>query len=98
MSRAQQSKRKGTAWVKGNGRAKRVRVMVGDEPLVSSSGASLMLDAARAAGLDRALSVALRRWRRPRAGHDPGKVVLDVALAIALGGDCLASFNAILTC
>ena len=49
-----------------------------------------MLEAARAAGLDRQLSVVLRRWRRPRAEHDPGKVVLDVALAIALGGDCLA--------
>ncbi|MFJ3930194.1 IS1380 family transposase [Streptomyces sp. NPDC090029] len=29
-------------------------------------------------------------WRRPRAVHDPGKVLLDVALAVAMGGDCLA--------
>jgi hypothetical protein len=36
------------------------------------------------------MSTALRPWRRPRAEHDPGKVVCDVALAIALGGDCLA--------
>lgn len=76
--------------MKGNGRARRVRVTAGGEPLVSSSGASLLLEAARATGLDRQLSVALRRWRRPRAEHDPGKVVLDVALAVALGGDCLA--------
>jgi hypothetical protein len=52
-----------------------------------------MLEAARAAGLDRQLSVALRRWRRPRAEHDPGKVVLDVA--IALGGDCLADLGVV---
>jgi hypothetical protein len=26
----------------------------------------------------------------PRAAHDPGKMVLDLAVAIALGGDCLA--------
>lgn len=29
-------------------------------------------------------------WRRPRAVHDPGKILLDVALTVALGGDCLA--------
>ena len=76
--------------MKGNGRAKRVRVVEGGEPLVSSSGASLLIEAARVTGLQRELSLALRRWRRPRAEHDPGKVVLDVAFAIALGGDCLA--------
>jgi hypothetical protein len=50
----------------------------------------LLIQTARASGLERELSSALRRWRRPRAEHDPGKVVLDLALAIALGGDCLA--------
>jgi hypothetical protein len=30
-------------------------------------------------GLDRALSEALARWRRPFPRHDPGKIVLDVA-------------------
>lgn len=34
--------------------------------------------------------MALGAWRRPRAEHDPGKVVLDLAVSIALGGDCLA--------
>ena len=29
-------------------------------------------------------------WRKVRAVHDPGKALLDVALAVALGGDCLA--------
>lgn len=32
----------------------------------------------------------MRVWRRPRAVHDPGKVQLDVALTVALGGNCLA--------
>ncbi|MBP2056081.1 hypothetical protein J2Z21_009098 [Streptomyces griseochromogenes] len=27
--------------------------------------------------------------------HDPGKVLLDVALAVALGGDCLADVGAL---
>lgn len=76
--------------MKRNGRTKRVQVIEGGQPLVSSAGASLLVEAARATGLDRGLSAALRPWRRPRAEHDPGKVVLDVAVAIALGGDCLA--------
>ncbi|GAB7074806.1 hypothetical protein JCM18897A_26630 [Streptomyces sp. JCM 18897] len=29
-------------------------------------------------------------WRKPRPVHEPGKVLLDVAPAVALGGDCLA--------
>jgi hypothetical protein len=36
------------------------------------------------------LSHQLRPWRAPRSVHDPGKTVLDLAVAIALGGDCLA--------
>ncbi|SCD83739.1 hypothetical protein F558DRAFT_03722 [Streptomyces sp. AmelKG-A3] len=32
----------------------------------------------------------LAPWRKPRAVHDPGKALLDLALAVALGGDCLA--------
>ena len=30
-----------------------------------------------------------------RAVHDPGKVLLDVAVAVALGGDCLADVAAV---
>jgi DDE family transposase len=60
------------------------------ESLISSSGALLVREVVRVAGLGRGLSVELAPWRAARAVHDPGKVVLDVALAVALGGDCLA--------
>ena len=60
------------------------------ESLISSAGASLLIDTARLAGLDTTLSRALSPWRGPGAVHDPGKVVLDLAMAVALGGDCLA--------
>ena len=33
---------------------------------------------------------ALAPWRKPLARHDPAKVLLDLAVALALGGDCLA--------
>ncbi|MFD3701010.1 IS1380 family transposase [Streptomyces sp. NPDC058646] len=68
----------------------RVRIEGGGHAVVSQAGAVLLVETARKAGLDRAVSTALTPWRRPRAVHDPGKILLDVALAVALGGDCLA--------
>jgi hypothetical protein len=62
----------------------------GSESLFSCSGAVLLLRTAGLAGLDSGLSHALRAWRPDGAVHDPGKTVLDLAVAIALGGDCLA--------
>jgi hypothetical protein len=44
----------------------------------------------RVTGLARGLSQNLARWRAPRAVHDPGKIIADLAAAVALGGDCLA--------
>lgn len=76
--------------MKSNGRSRRLRVAVGSESLLSSAGGSLLLETARLVGLPRLLSRALTPWRSPRATHDPGKVLIDLAAAIALGGDCLA--------
>jgi hypothetical protein len=58
--------------------------------LVSQGGAVLLWETMRVTGLARGLSQGLSRWRAPRAVHDPGKVVADLAAAAALGGDCLA--------
>jgi hypothetical protein len=65
------------------------------ESLISSSGALLLNETSRVTGLGRGLSRALARWRPARASHDPGKVLLDVATAVALGGDCLADVAAV---
>ena len=35
-------------------------------------------------------AAALAPWCKAQAVYDPGKILLDVALAVALGGDCLA--------
>jgi len=58
--------------------------------LVSQAGAVLLWETMRVTGLARGLSEGLGRWRAPRAVHDQGKVVADLAAAVALGGDCLA--------
>ena len=60
------------------------------ESLVSSSGGVLLRQTIALSGLARSLSAGLSPWRSPQATHDPGKVLLDVATAVALGGDCLA--------
>jgi hypothetical protein len=65
------------------------------EALISSSGALLLREAIRVAGLGRGLSAALAPWRPARAQHDLGKVLLDLATAVALGGDCLADIAAV---
>lgn len=65
------------------------------ESLISSSGALLIKEAIRVTSLDQALSRALAPWRSARATHDPAKVLLDVATAVALGGDCLADVAAV---
>jgi hypothetical protein len=66
-----------------------VAVSADGRGLVSQAGAVLLWEM-RVTGLGRGLSQNLARWRAPRAVHDPGKVIADLAAAVALGGDCLA--------
>ncbi len=58
--------------------------------VVAHAGAAVLAATAGKVGLDRELSTALRPWMRPLAIHDPGKVLLDLAISVAIGGDCLA--------
>ena len=74
--------------MKGIQRARRLRVQGCDTQLVSSAGAALLIETAGVSGLAGALSTVLKGWWRPRAAHDPGKVLLDVAIALGLGGGC----------
>ena len=68
----------------------RVHADTSGTAIVSQAGGVALVETARAAGLDRALSRALGCWRKPMARHDPGKVITDLAVMLALGGDCLA--------
>jgi hypothetical protein len=71
---------------------RRSKITVSDDGkgIVSHAGAVLLTQTARVTGLAGGLSQSLDRWRLPRAVHDPGKIVADLAVAVALGGDCLA--------
>ncbi len=67
-----------------------VRVDAAGRGVVSSAGGVLLTEAVRVSGLGRVLSDELARWRSPLATHDPAKVLTDLAVSLALGGDCLA--------
>jgi hypothetical protein len=76
--------------MKSSARNRRVAVSADGRGLVSQAGAVLLWETLRVTGLGRGLSAALQPWRAPQAVHDPGKIVADLAGALALGGDCLA--------
>ena len=62
----------------------------GGTGIVSHAGTALLLRAGEKTGLLDELSQALAPWRKPLAIHDPGKIVFDLAVSVAIGGDCLA--------
>lgn len=74
-----------------------VGVESGQVPAVGLAGAVLLTEAIRVTGLGDGLSQALAAWRRPSAVHEPGKVLSDLAVCVALGGRCLSDL-AVLRC
>ena len=75
----------------------RVHTDTSGSAAVGQAGGVLLTETVRACGLGESLSAALAPWGKPLAVHDPAKVVLDLALSLALGGDCLADV-AVLRC
>jgi hypothetical protein len=73
----------------------RITVSADGTGIVSQAGGLLLTQALRVTGLDRGLDAALERWRPARAVHGPGKIITDLAVALALGGDCLADVAAL---
>src|SRR5674476_222744 len=57
---------------------------------VAQAGGVLLTETVAATGIGRELSTELARWFKPLAIHDPAKVLTDLAVTLALGGDCLA--------
>ena len=76
--------------MKNTARHPKITVSADGQGLVSQAGALLLLETARVTGLGEGLTAGLARWRAPRAVHEPGKIIADLVLALALGGNCLA--------
>lgn len=67
-----------------------LKIEDGGPGVVSQAGAGLLLRTAENTGLTRELSENLSPWCKPGARHDPGKIVTDLAVMLALGGDCVS--------
>ena len=78
-----------------DGRDFTVDVRADGQGLVSHAGAALLAQAADRLGLTTALSRALASMCERRGRHDPGRVVRDLAVMLADGGDCLADLRAV---
>jgi hypothetical protein len=81
--------------VQRDGRRFTVDVVPDGDGLVSHAGAALLAEVADRLGLTDALSRGLAVMRERRGRHDPGRVVRDLAVMLADGGDCLADLRAV---
>ena len=79
--------------LKPTGSYPRLTVDTTAKRVVSQAGAVLLVATAGKVGLDRELSAALSPWRKQWAVLDPGKILLDLAISVAIGGDCLADIG-----
>src|SRR5450631_2645120 len=77
-----------------NGRPVTVEVTSDGAGLVSHAGTALLGQVADKLGLTNALSLRLAGIKQRRRGHDPGRVIRDVAVVLADGGECVADLGA----
>jgi hypothetical protein len=73
----------------------KVEIAADGDGLVSRSGTALIAELTDRLGLTSALSEAFADTRERTGGHDRGRVLRDLALSLADGGDCLADLGAL---
>jgi hypothetical protein len=78
-----------------NGCVEKVEIVADGVGLVSRSGTALIAELTDRLGLTSALSEAFADTRERSGGHDRGRVLRDLALCLADGGDCLADLGAL---
>jgi hypothetical protein len=81
--------------VKPKLRVRTVDVTADGDGLVSHAGAVLVAELADRVGLTDGLSAALAATRERRSAHDRGRVLRDVAVMLADGGDCITDLEAL---
>src|SRR3954470_6721185 len=78
-----------------DGRPVTVDVSADGAGLVSHAGSALLARVADKLGLTKALSLRLGAIKQRRRGHDPGRVIRDLAVMLAGGGECVADLGAV---
>src|SRR4051794_11526775 len=59
------------------------------------AGGAFLAGGADKVGLTRALSLRLAAIKQRRRGHDPGRVIRDLAVMLADGGECVSDLGAV---
>ena len=70
-----------------------VRVDSAGDGVVSQAGGLILAETVRVSGIGAGLSAGLEAWRKPFARHDPAKIITDLALSLATGGDCISDID-----
>ena len=78
-----------------DGRSVTVEVTADGAGLVSHAGSALLGRVADKLGLTRALSTRLAAVKQRRRGHDPGRVIRDLAVMLADGGECVSDLGVV---
>lgn len=78
-----------------DGRWVTVEVTADGAGLVSHAGTALLGQVADMLGLTSALSLRLGVLKQRRRGHDPGRVIRDLAVMLADGGECVSDLGAV---
>lgn len=78
-----------------NGRPVTVEVTADGTGLVSHAGTVLVAQVADKVALTRALSLRLGCLKQRRRGHDPGRVIRDLAVMLTDGGECVSDLGAV---
>jgi hypothetical protein len=81
--------------VQRDGRDLKVVVTSDGAGLVSHAGSALLSQVADKVGLTRALSHGLAGIKQRQRGHDPGRVIRDLAVMLADGGDAVCDLGAV---
>ena len=81
--------------VQRDGRSFTVDVCADGEGMVSHAGSALLTQVAEKTGLTKALSEGLAPLRKRRSAHDPGRVIADLAVMLADGGEALCDLRAV---
>ena len=76
--------------MKATTRPRRLTVTADGDGIVNHAGSAALAHLADVLGLTRALSAAMAPTRQRRSKHDPGRVLRDLLVMIADGGDCVS--------
>ncbi|SMY04859.1 hypothetical protein BAURA86_03849 [Brevibacterium aurantiacum] len=73
----------------------RLHVDTAPSNALGQAGGMLLTETVHTSGLGHYLKHGLAAWKKPFAIHDPGKILTDIAITVALGGDALSDSSAL---